>query len=353
MRAAKGATSKAHAQRMLAEIERSVMHGRLGIPEPTAEELEHRTITVAQLGERFVESYSSPGVKDIQSYRKSAKSKFAVRINPRIGDRKVVSLTGAVMERLRDELLTELEPASVKQTLATLSKAFNWGRRQGLIGCDNPVKGVERPKVGHSIDYLSKEEVQRLLAHTAEAAPDLHPLVATAIYTGLRKGELFGLRWRHVDLDRARLDVEHSYSGLPKSGQRRHLRINPRLLPILRAWRDRCPATDAGLVFPVCARSGVWGMGSEYSMLALPALLKGAGCHLPEKPWHSLRHTFASHFVMSGGNILSLQKALGHGTLDMTLRYAHFTPDFMAAEIDRMSFDEVQADVVPIATARK
>jgi site-specific recombinase XerD len=54
---------------------------------------------------------------------------------------------------------------------------------------------------------------------------------------------------------------------------------------------------------------------------------------------HDLRHTFASNFVIKGGNIVSLQKILGHSTIDMTLRYAHLAPDFMAKDIERLDFE--------------
>jgi integrase len=353
MKAAKGATTKGHARRMLAEVERRIMHGQLGIPEPTAEELERRSLTVAQLGERFVAGYTNPKVKNIEAYRRSAKSKLSVRINPRIGTRTLASLDVNDMEALRDELLKELEPASVTLTLAVISKMVNWGLKKKLIDCTNPMKGCVRPAAASSLDYLSKEEVAKLLAHVEGKAPDMHPIIATGLYAGLRKGELLGLRWSDVRLDAAGMDVLRSYTTTPKSGKPRFVPINPELLFILRAWRDRCPATDAGLVFPVRARSGVWGMASEYDMLGLPALLKGARCHLPEKAWHSLRHTFASHFMMSGGNILTLQKLLGHGTLAMTLRYAHLAPEYMAAEVGRMSFALPVAGVVQIATARK
>jgi len=51
-----------------------------------------------------------------------------------------------------------------------------------------------------------------------------------------------------------------------------------------------------------------------------------------------MRHTFASHFMMKGGNILTLQRVLGHSTLAMTLRYAHLAPDFMKDEMRKVSF---------------
>ena len=48
-------------------------------------------------------------------------------------------------------------------------------------------------------------------------------------------------------------------------------------------------------------------------------------------PFHILRHSFASHFIMAGGNVLSLQKILGHASIEMTLVYAHLAPDFLRA----------------------
>jgi site-specific recombinase XerD len=66
---------------------------------------------------------------------------------------------------------------------------------------------------------------------------------------------------------------------------------------------------------------------------------------------HSLRHTFASHFMMSGGSILTLQKLLGHSSLDVTLIYAHLAPDFMASEVSKLDFNVPVAGVTPITTA--
>jgi site-specific recombinase XerD len=73
-------------------------------------------------------------------------------------------------------------------------------------------------------------------------------------------------------------------------------------------------------------------------MLGLPELLTEAGCRALQRPWHALRHTFASHFVMAGGNILSLQKILGHSDIKMTLVYAHLAPDFLGEEMNRLRF---------------
>jgi site-specific recombinase XerD len=67
-------------------------------------------------------------------------------------------------------------------------------------------------------------------------------------------------------------------------------------------------------------------------------LLKSAGLRVPSHPWHCLRHTFASHFVMAGGNILTLQKILGHSDVKMTMSYAHLAPGFLVEEMDRLKY---------------
>lgn len=244
------------------------------------------------------------------------------------------------VERTRDKLLAaDYAARSVVLAMATLSKMYNWGRKVGAIDCANPVKGCERPAALPSIDYLSREEIAKLLAWSAAKAAWVHPMIATAIYTGMRKGELFGLRWKNVHLDVGRIDVEFSYALLPKSGKPRHIPIHPALLQILREWKERCPSTPLGLVFPVDGQ-----MGDRFDSCGLGEIMDAAGSHVPEKPWHSLRHSFASHFMMSGGNILTLQKLLGHSSVTVTMIYAHLAPDYMSAEIGRMRFGALSAD---------
>jgi hypothetical protein len=93
------------------------------------------------------------------------------------------------------------------------------------------------------------------------------------------------------------------------------------------------------LLFPATPVHGLYArMGTADDMLDLQGLLKAAGCHVPQRPWHALRHTFASHYGMSGGNILALSKTLGHSKLATTRIYAQLAPDFMAAEIAWLSF---------------
>lgn len=345
---ARGCTTLEQAKRMLGEVERRILAGELGVPEVTPEQKARRTITVRELSARFlgdvegVPGYAPPRIKNLRNYRLEARSVHGVRILPTLGHRAAASVTTADVERLRDAQLTgdgALSPASVVQTLAALSKLYAWAERAGLIDCGNPVRGVERPRVTSSVDYLGRDEVAQLLAHVEEHAPDVWPMIATAVYAGLRLGELYGLRWTDVALDAGRLDVMRSYKGLPKSGKPRHVPINPELARILRDWKKRAPVNAENLVFPIVGKRGAR-MGNEGDHRELGELLAAAKCHAPAdgKRWHMLRHTVASHFMMAGGNILTLQKLLGHSDIKMTMIYAHLAPDFMAAEVARMAF---------------
>ncbi len=77
---------------------------------------------------------------------------------------------------------------------------------------------------------------------------------------------------------------------------------------------------------------------STHALLGLPQLLELAGVRVPVHPWHAMRHTFASHYVMQGGNILALQKILGHSDVKVTMIYAHLAPDFLGTEMERVRF---------------
>lgn len=336
--------SRALARRFLLEIEGRLARGAIGIPEraPAA-------LTVEALCARWLDEHANPKIKDPRRYQKHSRLGLR-RILPYIGTLPAGQLTPRDIERARDRLMGAYPAANtVRASLRPLSAALSWAVRTGLVA-HNPVRGVALPPRVQSLEYLTAGDAASLLQAAQERARGYaergalglqaysHFLaLALALHTGLRRGELMGLRWSDVDLDAQRLTVARSFATLPKGGRSRHLRIPAALVPLLVQWRPHCPATAEGVVCPARA-AGRWRMSSGRSDHGLKALLRAAGCPPLRRGWHSLRHTFASMFIRAGGNLVALQKILGHTDMKMTLAYAHLAPDFLAQDMERIHY---------------
>jgi integrase len=306
------------------------------------------SLTVAELFERYCADYTNPKCKDIAAYRRRTNYQLqrVMKIAPQIARLRSAALTASDIAKLREILSKHLAAGTVRTTLIPISAALAWAVREGLLE-RNPAVGVQRPPApAPKLDFLSADEVRRLLAeaeHRAKTATGKKRLVwwsrwvaiCIGVHTGARKGEIFGLRWTELDLERQRLTISRSYATTPKSGKTRHLRLPSALVPLLRAWKEQCPSP---LVCPVVHR-GTWGMSRDTSCEhALPELLTAAGCRNLPRPWHLLRHSFASHFMQSGGNLLALSQILGHTDVKVTMIYAHLSSDFLDGQMEKVKF---------------
>lgn len=331
--------SKELARRYLLEVEGRIARGLVGIPEPAPP-----APTVAELVDRFLVEYSRPKIKNLTKYRVYARTALR-RVLPTLGALRADAVQPADLNRLREVLGRRCAGNSVGLSLAFLKTLFGWAVKTGIVA-KNPLVGVELPARQAAIEYLTRDEMRALLVAAERRAAAggvmdrlLRACLHFAQHTGLRKGELLGLRWRDLDLDSKRLTVARSFDTSPKSNKARQLRLPDAVIPVLADWQKECPRTAEGLVFPHQFRDGTWGMVSDTSeMLGLPALLVEAGCRPVARAWHTLRHSFASHYIMQGGNILALQKILGHSDIKMTMAYAHLAPDFLGEEMNRIKF---------------
>jgi integrase len=179
--------------------------------------------------------------------------------------------------------------------------------------------------------------------HSDEIRDEFFPITCSAVLTGMRIGEIVALEWNDVDFERKIIVVRRSYGGRTKSGKVRYVPINSKLLSILEACSKN---RKSDLVFP--DKDG--NMRSIDFRTEMKRAAKKAG--IRRIRMHDLRHTFASNYVIKGGNILSLQKILGHSTINMTLRYAHLAPDFMARDVELLDFDIQSSPIRPQREAR-
>lgn len=377
--------SKELARRFLAEIRARVARGEAAIPEVSKEQKQQRALTVRELCNKFTEGYSRPRIKDLRRYLVGTSSTFRCRVLPySIAERPAAEVQPREIAVLRDQLVRDGYSAhSVNGMLDRLSTAFEWAMDQELIPASrNPVSRVERLHAEEWEERYSAEEAHRLLT-VQRPLDSLLAMISTALFTGMRKGELFGLVWACVHLDEDEevpwIDVRRSYRGSTKSGKPRPIPIHPELLPVLRAWREACPETDDDLVFPVRLDKpwhGRWyRMGRDSDQAGLVDLLLELKVHVPQersarpgkKPkdraWLAFRHTFASSLhEATRGNWEVVAELLGHskrgraiaaGAARVTAGYTHTGRlEYLAAELAKLKYP-APAGVTSIKEARR
>lgn len=270
--------------------------------------------------------------KDPVRYRAALGWLLSRHVLPTLGELPLASLGPGPFEDLCESLLgAGYKVRTINAVLRACSILFSFARRRGLVSGPNPVSGLQRRAPEQEAVYLSEDDTARLLAEAERRSRFLWTILRTALFTGLRKGELFGLRWSDVDLVRGVLFVRRSFRLCPKSGKSRAVPLHPELGATLQV--HRATTGDSELVFPVRGK-----MAHRHELLDLPEVLRSVGVQAGPRPFHALRHTFASHFMMSGGNPLALQRILGHSRFEMTQIYSHLAPGFLSQEILRIPF---------------
>jgi integrase len=215
------------------------------------------------------------------------------------------------------------QPSTIRNAIMPMRVICRWRRGEVAL---NPTAGLSLPAVRHGhVRIADPAEAEQLIA--ALAAAD-RALWATALYAGLRRGELMGLRWCDVDLARGVIEVRQAWD--PKE----HEMVTPKshagsrrvpIAAVLRAYlapaQLAAPADPGGLVF---GSGGVPFCASSVSERARRAWKKAK---LEPICLHDCRHTFASLMIAAGVNAKALSTFMGHANISITLdRYGHLMP---------------------------
>lgn len=261
-----------------------------------------------------------------------------VHLKPTLGKTRLDRLDPLQLQSLyRVKLDSSLSPRSVRIIHATLHKALTQAVKWSLIP-RNVASLVELPKDSRKeINALNERQVKRLLA--AVEGDKLEALYVLAVTTGMRSGELLGLRWEDVDLEAGTLQVRRTvFNGrieAPKTSKsRRNIKLTSNSVQALR----------------VHPRVGEWifctGVGTPISVHNLynrswKPLLKKAD--LPHIRLHDLRHTCATLLLTKGVHPKIVQELLGHSSISITLdTYSHVLPNLQERAVEAMEdiFDD-------------
>ena len=227
----------------------------------------------------------------------------------------MLAVTPIIVADFRDRRLQKVSSATVRRELAVLSHCFEIGRKEWGIAVPNPVKEIRLPSP-------SKARERRLTAVEQQALDDalarsrawyLKPLVALAIETGMRRGELLSLEWKDVHLERRTATLP-----MTKNGSSRVVPLTAKGLTVLKGL-----ARSSRLVFPVSAIA----VRQAWDRVTTKASLPGFR-------FHDLRHEAISRFFEMGLAVAEVAFISGHKDVRMLFRYTHLKADHVLSRID-------------------
>ena len=285
--------------------------------------------TLGELVDRYI-SQVLPDKKD--------KEKQTMQLNwwkAQLGTHRLQDISSPVISECKTELQkgstrygTPRSAATVNRYLAALSHAYTVARREWNWVNSNPVLNVRRPKEPRGrVRFLDNQERQRLLDACKESRSIfLHSIVILALSTGMRKGEILGLRWRDVDFDSKRIVIQET-----KNGERRAVPLVGIALQLI----EKLKVNDGGSFDDFIFHSPESPTKCCSIRTAWDKAIKRA--EIENFRFHDLRHSTASYLAMNGASLLEIADILGHKTLQMVKRYAHLSDDHKADVLEKMN----------------
>jgi integrase len=320
--------------------------------QPTEAVIRGERRTIADVAQAHLTVKENEGLKrtTARGYRSVIEAHLVPFFGERRADRISEAHVAAFDQRLREQ---GLKVQTRRNILGLLVAMFDTAKKKGWVA-SNPAADYDKPRKGRSetdgeLRFLTLEEVEAVL----RAMPDdplgrvQRALVLAAAMTGMRRGELLGLRWKDVDCAARKVRVVRTYVGgkedTPKSeSSRRAVPLAGRLAGELQLLYDSSPfQADDDPVFTHPSGTGLPLDASAVSK-AFKRALKHAGVRSVR--FHDLRHTFGTMMAASPNvSMRTLQGWLGHSDPATTAIYAHFAPSEHEAEWVEEAFGGVGA----------
>ena len=247
--------------------------------------------------------------------------RWKCHVESHLAGKKMDAISGFDVQRVINAMKSKnnYAPATIKHVIVLIRRVYNWSIQMDLYEGVNPVTKIKMPKLNNEItECLTKSEVTRLLKTLDEWQNQMAALlIKFAIFTGLRRGELFGLKWENVDLDKGWI-----YLCETKGGKDSKLPVSKVALKILYKARQLATNQECPYVFPNRHGNKRTTIGNTWTRIKKRAKINH------KFRFHGLRHTYASYLASSGKvSPFVLQKLLTHKTPQMTQRYAHLFDD--------------------------
>lgn len=248
----------------------------------------------------------------------------ATTINRRIQRLHAVLSRATAMGLLDSHPLAGLKPLKTDRRgrVRFLSPDEERRLRKALLRREEDLRAARR----RHIEWREKRGLTGIPSHLGAFADRLRPIVLLALNTGLRRGEMLGLRWGDVDLKQKAVCVRGEGA---KNGQTRWVPLNTEAHSVLELWSQQQIDQAGVLVFPAPD-----GQKTHRVDKAWRVIMDRAG--IQDFRFHDLRHHFASRLAQSGVDLNVIRELLGHSDLAMVLRYAHLNPNRLAWAVEQV-----------------
>ena len=287
--------------------------------EREAEEKARQEKDALTFGEFFQKTYLpiAKTSKKTSSYI-NEKGQFKKWIEPAIGEIPLKDIRPLHLEKLKKTLLDAgKSPRTIQYIFATVRGVWNTAKKHRVIEGDSPTKSVKRPRVeNRRIRFLTTEEAQTLLEDLQGRDLATWRMAVISISTGLRAGEIFGLRWKNLDRGKGLLWVMDS-----KSGKSRAVYMPDQVKDL---FQGMTPGEPEELIFPGPGGKVLREIPMPFRTAVKKLDLNAGITDRRERfSFHSLRHTAASFLIQSGVDLYTVKEILGHGSIALTERYSH------------------------------
>jgi len=256
-------------------------------------------------------------------------SSMSTHILPSFEDRRMIDIETPDVQNLVDDLAMKLEPSTVHNAIKPLRAIYRHGRQRGLVN-HNPADGIDYPKrESRKVIPIAPAMSAAMIATLPEKD---QAIWATAFYAGLRLGELRGLLWEDVDLDKQEIHVRHGYDDCEGRQEPKTL-SGVRTVPLLATLRPFLAAQKLRSTGPVVFAEGdadSFSPGQLYKR-ATTAWMDRFERITP----HYARHTFVSVCIDAGVNEKKISTWAGHSDLAFTMNtYGHLFPEAASEDAD-------------------
>ena len=293
--------AKAFYETWVVELKEQIKTGK-----PIIKEQAPERITFSELSIKYLE-FTAGRLKSHDRLKS-----FTNTLNKYFAKKRLTDFTVLDIENMQSDIIKRnLSVSYANRLTAILKRMFKKAAEWELID-ENILKRIRTAKLLKGeikrLRYLTDDEQERLISACSK---EIRPIIITALNTGMRKSEILNLTWDRVDLKNKVILLD-----ITKNGERREIPINNTLLNTLSVITRHIKCEY--VFYNKETLKPYYDIKKSFA-----TALKKA--HIIDFHFHDLRHTFASSLVMEGIDLATIQKLLGHKTINMTLRYAHLS----------------------------